>query len=107
MLTDREIVALQLFQNVVSNWPDVFFITRTEDVKTIKELADSALVYADIFLEETRGTGKIDPIDLEVFQEQNNLIGEKIERIIEINQHLITNNRALIELINNTRQEDL
>lgn len=50
MLTDRQFVALQLFTKIISK---VFFVKRIKDTESIKKIADSALFYADIFLEQS------------------------------------------------------
>ncbi|MGL6137182.1 MAG: hypothetical protein ACRC2M_07810 [Planktothrix sp.] len=100
MLTDRQLVAMTFLANTISNEADLVFLARSPG-NTI----DYALTCADKFLEKTKSS-HLNSINLETLQEQNLVLGERIERIIEINQELTTNNRALIELINNNiRQE--
>lgn len=98
MLTDRQFVALQLFANITSKWPEVLFIKRIKDEESIKSIADSALFYADIFLKQSG-----DNIDIGVFKE----IGKKIEKMEELNQQLRENNKALLDLVNSDVKEEV
>ncbi len=48
MLSDRQLVALHLIANTISNEVDLVFLVR--DVKTTEKMIDYALMFADIFL---------------------------------------------------------
>jgi len=48
MLSDRQLVALHLIANTISNEADLVFLVR--GVKTTEKMIDYALTFADIFL---------------------------------------------------------
>lgn len=51
MLTDRQLVALALLSNTVSNESDLIYLARS---KGSKKIVNYALKCADMFLEETK-----------------------------------------------------
>lgn len=111
MLTDRETIAIHLLSGALhTEWlSSIYLIKNAHDKENIavRGVAKTFLEIADIFLEEARNTQHIDPIDLESLQMQNHLIAERIHKLVEINQQLATNNRALIELLSNIRSEEV
>ncbi|VXD15965.1 hypothetical protein PL8927_510004 [Planktothrix serta PCC 8927] len=115
MLTDRQFVALQLFANITSKWPEVLFVERIKDrikdSESIKRIADSSFVYADIFLEQSGGgniDGNIDIETIETIEKEFKDIGDKLEKMHEssqkmneLNQELVQINKALFDLVTN------
>ena len=94
MLTDRQFIALQIFQSAIGNWSEVLFVARSKQTETIKTLANSALVYADIFLAESGGN-----VDIEVIEKEFKNIGIKLEEMNQLNQQLSESNKALLDLV--------
>lgn len=102
MLTDRQFVALQLFANLTAKWSEALFALRIKDTESIKKIADSALFYADIFLEQSGGN-----IDIGNIEQEFKTIGEKLEKINELNQQLAQSNKALLDLVSGSDVEEV
>lgn len=99
MLTDRQFVALQLFANITSK---LVFVKNIRDEESIKRVADSALLYADIFLKQSEGN-----IDTDVIEQDFKNISDKLEEMNQLSQRMSENNKDLLDLVNNNIEKQV